>query len=64
MRRDAQATSTSTPESPRFVRVEVAPPRAASLVVEVGRARIVVERGFDAAQLRAVVAALELEHPL
>lgn len=44
---------------PRFVRLEVAPsPRSSTLVVEVGGARIQVERGFDAEHLRAVVAAL------
>lgn len=43
-----------------FVRLEIAasPPRVRALVVEVGAARIVVEPGFDAAHLRAVVAAL------
>jgi hypothetical protein len=45
--------------APRFVRLEVAAsPRSSALVVEVGAARIQVERGFDAEHLRAVVAAL------
>lgn len=46
---------------PRFMRLEVAPAATAALLVEVGAARIVVERGFDAAHLRAVVAALAAE---
>src|SRR3982750_3244440 len=49
----------SSSGAPEFVRIELA--RATSLVVEVGRARIVIERGFDGAQLRAVVAALSAE---
>jgi len=58
----AEATSTASPrEGPRFVRLEVTPAYSAGLIVEVGRARIVVERGFDAAQLRAVVEALSTE---
>lgn len=44
--------------TPRFVRLEVAATRVSALVVEVGAARILVERGFDAEHLRAVVAAL------
>jgi hypothetical protein len=55
--RDAGASQELT--APRFVRLEVvaeAQPRG--LVVEVGAARIVVEPGFDAAHLRAIVAAL------
>ena len=45
---------------PTLVRVvpRSAPP-AAALVLEVGRVRISVARGFDAALLRDVVAALE-----
>lgn len=42
-----------------FVRLVPAAPRALGrVVVEVGTARILVEAGFDAALLRAVVAAL------
>jgi hypothetical protein len=46
-------------EAPRFVRLEVTPSTSArTLTVEVGEARIVVEPGFEAEHLRAVVAAL------
>jgi hypothetical protein len=41
---------------PAFLRVELAP--AAELVVEVGAARLRVQRGFDPTLLAAVVAAL------
>jgi hypothetical protein len=54
----SRADVTSPPDPPRFVRLEVATARTAALVVEVGPARIVVERGFDVVHLRAVVAAL------
>ena len=43
---------------PRFVRLEVATPAKAELVVEIGSARIRVTSGFDRALLRDVVAAL------
>ena len=46
-------------DPPRFVRLEMAAsPRRGALVVEVGAARVVVEPGFDAGHLCAVVAAL------
>jgi hypothetical protein len=45
--------------APRFVRLQIAAtPRSLALIVEVGAARILVEPGFDADHLRAVVAAL------
>ena len=43
---------------PNFVRLEVASPLAATIAVQVGAARVVVESGFDRALLRAVVEAL------
>ena len=43
--------------SPTFVRLELRRP-SPQVVVEVGAARIVVEPGFDATLLRAVVDAL------
>jgi len=50
------------PVAPRFVRLEVAPSKKAkALVVEVGAARVVVEPGFDAEHLGAVVAALHTQ---
>lgn len=55
----AAKRSTST-----FVRVEVVPNEAVALpelIVEVGRARLIVRAGFDAALLREVVRALETE---
>ena len=55
------AEAISPPDPPRFVRLEVAAGRTAALVVEVGAARIVVERGFNVVHLRAVVAALAAE---
>jgi hypothetical protein len=47
-------------EAPRFARLEVmtAPRAMAALTVEVGRALVRVERGFDAEHLRAVVETL------
>lgn len=50
--------STEVPEDQRFVRLEVAAPAASSLMVEIGAARVVVEKAFDPALLRAVVEAL------
>lgn len=49
--------------APGFVKVEVvrATPERSEVVVEVGRARVVVSRGFDADLLREVVAALGTE---
>jgi hypothetical protein len=51
--------STERPTAPAFLRLKLAscaePP---SLVVEAGQGRVVVPRGFDAAHLRAVIAAL------
>jgi transposase-like protein len=45
--------------TPAFVRWELAfAPASSPLVVEAGHGRVVVPRGFDAAHLRAVVAAL------
>jgi hypothetical protein len=54
------AESGAVIESPRFARLEVrtAPPAMAALTVEVGRALVRVERGFDAEHLRAVVETL------
>ncbi len=43
-------------EGPEFVRLEVA--RVGGLTIEVGEARVRVERGFDAKLLLEVVAAL------
>lgn len=49
-------------ERPAFVRLEVAAPPApstpAQVAIEVRGARVVVEKGFDAGLLRAVVEAL------
>jgi transposase-like protein len=45
-------------EGPAFVRLEVAPSTAPTVVVQVGSARVVVAKGFDGALLRAVVEAL------
>lgn len=49
-------------ERPAFVRLEVAPSSTpsmtAQLAIEVRGARVVVEKGFDAGLLRAVVEAL------
>ena len=46
-------------ETPRFVRLEVAArPPTPPVIIELGRARIVVEPGFDAEHLLAVVVAL------
>jgi hypothetical protein len=45
-------------EEPCFVRLEVASAVRTSVVIEVGAARVVVERGFDAELLRRVVGAL------
>lgn len=44
----------------RFLRLEVAPPATttSTVAVHVGAARVVVEKGFDPALLRAVVEAL------
>lgn len=55
-RRDAEAVAPLPVRLARVVRGE-APPRAdgAALVVEVGRARISVARGFDRATLAAVL---------
>jgi hypothetical protein len=51
--------ASAVPEEQRFVRLEVAPPAITTTVaVHVGSARVVVERGFDPALLRAVVEAL------
>lgn len=47
----------AVPEAQRFVRLEVAP-AAATIAVQIGGARVVVEKGFDRALLRAVVEAL------
>src|ERR1051326_4446295 len=57
-----QATLKATPR-PRFVSVNVAPPRPAArggVAVEVERHLVHVERGFDPDVLRAVVAALDV----
>jgi hypothetical protein len=45
-------------EEQTFLRLEVAAPTAAKIVVQVGAARVMVESGFDRALLRAVVEAL------
>lgn len=42
-----------------MARVEVRPALPSTIAIEVGSARIVVERGFDETLLRAVVRALE-----
>lgn len=45
-----------------FARVSVVPQAApSSIVVEVGQARLAVQRGFDAALLRQIVSALSSE---
>ena len=41
-----------------FVRVAMVPSRTGAIIVDIGRARICVERGFDAGLLREVVKAL------
>ena len=47
------------PDEQRFLRLEVAPPATTTTIaVQVGAARVVVEKGFDRALLRAVVEAL------
>jgi hypothetical protein len=59
--RDATKMAPAAVQSaPRIelARVEIAPARAAAIAVEVGGARVVVERGFDEALLRSVVRAL------
>ena len=48
----------AAPEEQRFLRLEVAAAAATAIAVEVGAARVVVEKGFDRALLRAVVEAL------
>jgi hypothetical protein len=54
-----KAVASKEMAAPQFMRLEIAAsPRSLALVVEVGVARIVVEPGFDAEHLRAVVAAL------
>lgn len=50
--------ATAVPEEQRFVRLEVATPAPTSIIVQVGAARVVVEKAFDPALLRAVVEAL------
>lgn len=50
--------ASAVPEEARFLRLEVARSVPASISVEVGVARVVVEQGFDPALLRAVVEAL------
>jgi hypothetical protein len=46
------------PEEQRFVRLEIATPETTRIAVQVGGARVIVEKGFDRALLRAVVEAL------
>jgi hypothetical protein len=54
-----KAVASKRMSAPQFVRLEIAAsPRNRALVVEVGAGRILVEPGFDAEHLRAVVAAL------
>lgn len=48
-------------EEPKFVRLELATPQPAELTVEIAGARVLLRRGFDAALLRDVVAALSEE---
>ena len=50
--------ASAMPEAQRFLRLEVAAPATTSISVQVGTARVVVERGFDRVLLRAVVEAL------
>lgn len=50
-----------SPKTPQFVRLDVAPRAASELVIEIGKARLHVARGFDASLLRDVVAALAAE---
>ena len=51
--------ASAAPSAPVFARVVRAPaPAGRSLMLEVGRARVRVEAGFDAALLREVVTAL------
>lgn len=55
----SKAVAESDPGAPQFVRLEVAPARVApALVVEIGRARVVVPCGFDPGHLVAVLDAL------
>jgi transposase-like protein len=47
---------------PTFARlVPASTPSQSSMVLEIGRARVLVEAGFDAALLRQVVSALSVE---
>ena len=50
--------ASAIPAEHRFVRLEIAAPAAATIAVQVGAARVVVESGFDHALLRSVVEAL------
>jgi len=50
--------ASALPDEQRFLRLEVAPPPTTTVAVHVGAARVVVEKGFDRALLRAVVEAL------
>ncbi len=65
LRRRGIAAVEAPAPGPMFTRVVArhtpsAPPiRSTSVIIDIGRARITVARGFDAALLRDVVAALE-----
>jgi transposase-like protein len=50
--------ASTVPEEQRFVRLEIATPETTRIAVQVGGARVIVEKGFDRALLRAVVEAL------
>jgi len=50
--------ASAIPDEQRFVRLEIASRTAATLAVQIGAVRVVIESGFDRALLRAVVEAL------